>query len=282
MHEMGVDWFDDKIGQYVMVTSVVISNMEGYTSFAVGEHPYSLSANGEEVINEIFNVLPDYLTFRSNSGTSTIGMTNNGTNASTTKPTIYTSTDKENWSLWDFSAISLDEGDEIYMYGENPQGLNHSTANYSQFTMTGNVSVVGSIMTLIDYSMPNDIPANGCFINLFKNCTAMTEMNGLIMPDGIMKPDTFWYFCYGCTSLTGAPTIPNVKQSASDCFANMFQNCSSLNTLFTYLETPFGNSSWLNGVAATGNFYCPENATFVQGASNGYPAGWTRLDISFS
>lgn len=55
-HESGIDYFDDKLEQYFSTIIVYISHMEGYTPLAVGEHPYSLSANGEEVNSGNFTV----------------------------------------------------------------------------------------------------------------------------------------------------------------------------------------------------------------------------------
>lgn len=58
-HEMGIDYFDDKLGQYLYPINVYISHMEGYTPLAVGEHPYELTVNGAAVSAGKFIVEPE-------------------------------------------------------------------------------------------------------------------------------------------------------------------------------------------------------------------------------
>lgn len=60
----------------------------------------------------------------------------------------------------------------------------------------------------------------------------------------------------------------------------MFNGCSNLNevtvninTIYSGYENAFSN--WLNGVAATGDFYNLGGATYTSGAS-GIPTGWTE------
>lgn len=49
VHNVDIDYFDDKIGQYVTMITIAIYHMEGYTPLAVGEHPYELTVNGTAV-----------------------------------------------------------------------------------------------------------------------------------------------------------------------------------------------------------------------------------------
>lgn len=58
-HNVGIDYFDDKIGQYVTIITIAISYMDGYTPLAVGEHPYELTVNGAAVSAGEFIVEPE-------------------------------------------------------------------------------------------------------------------------------------------------------------------------------------------------------------------------------
>lgn len=58
-HSVDIDYFDDKIGQYVTMITIAIYHMEGYTPLAVGEHPYELTVNGAAVSVGNFIVEPE-------------------------------------------------------------------------------------------------------------------------------------------------------------------------------------------------------------------------------
>lgn len=61
----------------------------------------------------------DYLCFEANTSGSTIALSN--TNIS---PNIEYSRDKNNWTTWNYSALTLQNvGDKIYMRGSNPNGI---------------------------------------------------------------------------------------------------------------------------------------------------------------
>lgn len=61
----------------------------------------------------------DYLCFEANTAGSTIALSN--TNIS---PNIEYSRDKNTWTTWDYSALTLQNvGDKIYMRGSNPNGI---------------------------------------------------------------------------------------------------------------------------------------------------------------
>ena len=61
----------------------------------------------------------DYLCFEANTSGSTIALSN--TNIS---PNIEYSRDKNTWTTWNYSALTLQNvGDKIYMRGNNPNGI---------------------------------------------------------------------------------------------------------------------------------------------------------------
>lgn len=61
----------------------------------------------------------DYLCFEANTAGSTIALSN-----TSISPNIEYSRDKNTWTTWDYSALSLQNiGDKIYMRGNNPNGI---------------------------------------------------------------------------------------------------------------------------------------------------------------
>lgn len=111
-------------------------------------------------------IIPDYLCFTANTAGSTIALTNSDGNT----PNLSYSIDKENWTTWNYSVITLNNiGDKIYFKGNNPNGIGSTEAKISKFTLTGSVEVSGNIMTLIDeIGATTTIPSSYCFRNLFR------------------------------------------------------------------------------------------------------------------
>lgn len=59
----------------------------------------------------------------------------------------------------------------------------------------------------------------------------------------------------------------------------MFYGCESLNNVTTYYASTADTitfNNWLNGVAATGDFYNLGGATYTSGDPSGIPSGWTE------
>ena len=84
-----------------------------------------------------------------------------------------------------------------------------------------------------------------------------------------------------CSSLTQAPELP-ATTLANFCYYNMFSNCTSLSSLKVAF-TAWGNqtTAWLNNVAATGTFECPQTLidnTTERGGST-VPESWTMVAV---
>ncbi len=192
----------------------------------------------------------NYLTFKS-TGTSTIKLVNHYNN----NPSIQISLDEGNtWTNWNFSTITLAEGEKVQMRGNNPNGFSNTVSNlkeetsYSTFVMTGKLTASGNLMSLIDnLGVETTIPNALCFVYLFKNCT----------------------------SLVKAPSL-TATTLANNCYKSMFANCSNL----TDVEVSFIDwadkkytDQWMDGVAANGTFRC--QALLPEITGSGYiPEGW--------
>ena len=137
--------------------------------------------------------------------------------------------DGVDWSKWDFSDLTINQGDTLYIRGNNPSGFSYRLEAYYTFIIEGDkVSCSGNIMSLIDYkNLPDVIPCSYCFYGLFENCNALTTAPEL--PATELGESCYDCMFSGCTSLTTAPELP-ATELAESCYESMFSNCYSLTT----------------------------------------------------
>ena len=179
----------------------------------------------------------------------TIGMTHNGTNATTTKPRFDYSKDGVNWTRWDYSTISVNKGDVICFKGNNGS-ISKSLADYSEFNFRFpyKISASGNIMSLLygdDYEGKISLSGkNYCFYKLFYGCKYLT--NAPELPATTLATRCYDSMFYDCTSLIKAPELPATKL-ATYCYSDMFNGCSSLTTAPKILPaTTLTNSCYEN------------------------------------
>lgn len=180
------------------------------------------------------------------------------------------------WQTWDMSAVSLHDGDKMYLksddeipIGEKEDGLDEI---YKYFVMTGSIAASGNIMSLLNFS--TTLP-DYAFYGLFKRCTALTQAPSL--PATTLATSCYFKMFSDCYSLTQAPELPATTLEPH-CYAFMFTNCSKLN----YVKAMFITNQnigpylqqWLDYVSSTGTFVKSANATWGN-TDAGIPSGWT-------
>lgn len=218
---------------------------------------------------------PDYLSFTS-SGNSTIFLYNYGGNA----PVVYYSFDRETWTLWDYSTISLTDGQTIYMYGENGGDggrFSESSSKYSRFVMTGNLSGGGNVMSLLGEDFENYTAVGSyCFCNLFRTCSALHSSPAF--PATILSDNCYIYALRG-SGISESPYLP-ANPNEYHCYYSMFYDCINLSKITFGGDSWDANNAnyWVSNVAVTGTFVCPASLTIPVG-TNGIPSGWTRVDL---
>ena len=207
---------------------------------------------------------PDYLCFTS-TGDSTVAMTQRGTpSASAGKVIQYKLNDGE-WQNWDLSAVSLADGDKMYLKSDDEIPMSDAIYTYKYFIMSGSISASGNIMSLLNFSdtTPNysfnclfdkcnaltqtpELPAinlgSFCYMRMFKECTGIT-----VAP--VLPATTIVNYCYRCmfercTSLVQAPELPATNlHLATNCYDSMFKGCTSLTTAPALPATNFNGAS---------------------------------------
>ena len=237
----------------------------------------------------------DYLCFTS-TGDSTVAMQQNGTPNTSANKVIQYKLNNGQWQNWDLSAVSLSDGDKMYLKSDDEIPMSESSDIYKQFTMTGSIAASGNIMSLYNFS---DTLIDNAFYGLFKNCTSLTQAP--VLPATTLTISCYEGMFYGCTSLIQAPALPATTLDDA-CYVEMFRACSSLTTApelpatilysacyyymfegctkLNYVKAMFINiaansvGGWLNNVSSTGTFVKNSAATWDNTAA-GIPSGWT-------
>ena len=145
-----------------------------------------------------------------------------------------------------------------------------------------------------------------CYRSMFEECTSLTAMPSMGMTS--VSEGSCQYMFYGatslttvaekleplaleincydsmfeyCTSITQAPELPALTLE-SQCYNHMFHGCTHLNFIkaafVTEPSTDYTNE-WVDGVAATGNFFKGIDAEWNVVGVNGIPEGWTVLSF---
>ena len=147
--------------------------------------------------------------------------------------TIEYSTDLVNWnSITSTSMLSpetaciLNEGEKIYIRGNN-------SAYYGNaFHSTSRINVSGNIMSLIygdDFERINTLEQDYTFSSLFFGAVKLINANHLVLPATTLAKGCYTHMFYNCVSLVNAPELP-ATTLANDCYDCMFIGCKSLVT----------------------------------------------------
>lgn len=169
------------------------------------------------------------------------------------------------------SAVTLHDGDKMYLKSDDTIPMAESSGTYKQFVMTGSIAASGNIMSLLNFSTTL---TTYVFYKLFNSCSSLT-----IAPE--LPATTLASACYNgmfsnCTSLTQAPELPATRL-VSGCYWLMFQGCKKLNyvkAMFTTNPTYGIITNWLKNVSTTGTFVKNTAATWTNEQVE-IPTGWT-------
>ena len=162
----------------------------------------------------------EYLCFTS-TGNSTVAMAQKDTPNTSANKVLQYKINNGQWQTWDLSAISLTDGDKMYVKSDDEIPMSENIS-YKKFVMTGSIAASGNIMSLLNFSTTLTTDAFSC---LFVGCTSLTTAPNL--PAITMQRGCYASMFSGCTSLINAPALP-ATTLAVDCYSYMFYNCTSL------------------------------------------------------
>ena len=219
----------EDMGSVDNLKAYVIAN--GYADIAVAEDTELLlvDVNGKTWHTGCYGAViepevePDYLCFTS-TGDSTVAMTQNGTpNTSAGKVIQYKLNDGQ-WQTWDLSAVTLHDGDKMYLKSDDEIPVAEKSDIHKIFIMTGSIAASGNIMSLLNFS---DTLTPYAFYSLFQKCKSLTTAPDL--PATTLATACYAYMFAWCESLTTTPELP-ATTLAEFCYGNMFDRCTSLTT----------------------------------------------------
>ena len=165
----------------------------------------------------------EYLCFTS-TGDSTISMKQKGTPEASANKVIQYKLNNGQWQTWDLSAITLADGDKMYIKSDDTIPMGESNSIYKMFVMTGSIAASGNTMSLLNFSTTlNDY----AFFRLFSNCRTLTQAP--VLPATTLAENCYYQMFYYCQSLTTAPELP-ATTLAPRCYYSMFNGCKSLTT----------------------------------------------------
>ena len=109
-----------------------------------------------------------------------------------------------------------------------------SSYGIGTFSSTGRFNVSGNIMSL--YYGDNFIKQESlsgkdyAFINLFKNCTNLVDVENLILQATTLSNCCYENMFFGCSNIETTPILP-ATTLANSCYLSMFRDCTSLTTV---------------------------------------------------
>ena len=177
----------------------------------------------------------DYLCFTSLQAGSTISMMS----SLATAPTLEISTDSENFSSWEFTAvtvgdqtgeqtsvITLAENEKVWVRGKNPSGFaDLGTDKLSNLVMSGQIKVSGDINTLLTKSGGNVVLPAGCYAYLFaeNDTDALTDISELKLPSTKLSLYCYQQMFYRCHFLSAVneDLLPAAVVNAENALSNM-------------------------------------------------------------
>ena len=156
-------------------------------------------------------------------------------NVGENNPNLQYSIDGKNWNEYSESGeIPILSGTQLYLRGNNPTGWSKGFSQYSTLSITGDASITGNVMGLLDNGATSeeditDIPCDYCFSGLFLDSTGITSISDDFLPATNLVPYCYHKMFQGCTLLTTAPNLPAITL-VYNCYRCMFQDCTSLTT----------------------------------------------------
>ena len=110
---------------------------------------------------------------------------------------------------------------------------------------------------------------------MFYNCTSLVKAVD-ILPAMTLKTQCYHNMFRNCSKLVMAPELPALDL-VSNCYYAMFNKCTSLNyikAMFLTIPSSTTTSGWVSNVSASGTFVKNKNATWDVVGDNGIPTGW--------
>ena len=153
--------------------------------------------------------------------------------------------------LKEFEKIEFqNEGDKVYVRGNNPNGLSKSKDEYTYFTMNYRFAASGSVMSLLDGKGESTvIPCDYCFTNLFNKCLLVQAPE---LPATELTKGCYSGMFSSCASLQKAPELP-AETIKDESYSAMFSGCINLTETPELRATTLGEHCYMGMFVGCGN-----------------------------
>ena len=153
--------------------------------------------------------------------------------------------------LKEFEKIEFqNEGDKVYVRGNNPNGLSKSKDEYTYFTMNYRFAASGSVMSLLDGKGESTvIPCDYCFTNLFNKCLLVQAPE---LPATELTKGCYSGMFSSCASLQKAPELP-AETIKDESYSAMFSGCINLTETPELRATTLGKHCYMGMFVGCGN-----------------------------
>ena len=251
---------------------------------APSDYVFGASALPKDDSNKwtIVNPNVDYMTFTSRKNGSQVGYSlKNGL----VRNNIYYSRDKQNWTNWDGSSITINDGEALYVWNRDSEFSKEYGSGYIVFDIpaASDVELSGDVMSLVNFGSLYEY----CFSGIFSgNVVGSAGGDGLISAKNLKFPTTVVSNCYRdmfycCDRLEKGPELP-ATTLASNCYNRMFYACPSLIEVKLGYTGAFSTSyfnNWMYNVTTVGTLYYNGVDDMNIGAS-AVPANWTVIPFT--
>lgn len=126
------------------------------------------------------------------------------------------------WTEWDYSAVSLADGEKLEVYGTEFRNIDYN--GYYAFDLTGKIKISGDLVALNNGKI---------YMTRYNYCYIFKEAKGLIDASDLIFSNNTAERCYesmfyGCTNLVNAPKKLPAMDASPGCYSDMFYGCTAL------------------------------------------------------
>lgn len=165
-------------------------------------------------------------------------------------PDLEYSWDGETWDIFPAQGVYVSQDQEIFVRGNNPNGISNGTTEYMQFIFdSANASVEcrGSISGLINAGNKaapvTAVPNRYCFYHLFENATWLVSAPKLDIP--VLASYCYQEIYVGCTRLAAPSDMTAIREAPAYCCYRMYSGCTALTVAKIPLKaTVLGNACY--------------------------------------
>lgn len=184
---------------------------------------------------------------------------------------VYSTDNGISWKDLSTTLVSLAPDQTIYVKARQAQ----TNIGLGMFYMTGDLSVSGDIMTLLNENPSKAQMGEFAFSGLFADCEGLTSAEQLKLPAIGLSSYCFMNMFGNCQNLTSAPELP-ATILADNCYNAMFKSCKRLNHIKCLARETSEScfKGWLENVAPTGILECSNSVEWEKNSINGIPEGW--------